>query len=420
MKVIADQVSGVQLRGVAQVEAQSVNIVSAPVDSGGVATPLLTGDVSVLDVSELRRASNFNVVVTESAVFPGQTIVNHTPEVASVLASGEVSHVADGTVVLDVISRASTQRVTRAIANPIVTAAHYEFVEFREGSLAKHCTDAVNALIAGKTANSTTKAAWSSNNYNGAAPAGVRNPSCFADPLDFSAISMVANGSYGQNVSLISPRHFIYARHMGPSTAGMAIAWKDKATGSYYTATILATDVVPVPEYAGSDIGIGYLSNPIPITPFKVMPANWRDYVPSAILYDSHGMKTRLAGVTKSHFLTYNGTGLDSFSVMDCYTAAPLFTFAGMECVVTDRSEDFGRYDWASYTGGGSSGSQFFLLVHGDPVLTMSYLFPGLGASYAHYATEIESTMNSMAVAQGDNTPYALAKADLSAFTKYI
>lgn len=418
--LVSDAVAGIPLRGLDPSEAMRVDVVSAPADSGGAATPLLTGDVSVLDVTDLRRASNFNLVVTDSPVFPGHAITNYTPEVASVSAAGEVSHVADGTAVFDVTSRAAKQRITRAIANPVITPAHYEFVSFRAGSLSKHCTDAVDALIAGKTPNATTKAAWSSNNYNGTAPAGVRNPDCFADSLDFSAISMVANGSYGQNVALISPRHFIFAWHMGPRVVGTALAWKDKSTGNYYTATILSVDYVQTPEWASSDIGIGYLSDPIPITPFRVMPANWRDYVPSALMYDSNGMKTRLAGVTKSHFLTYSGTGLDSFSVMDCYTADGLFLFEEMECVVTDRSEDAGRYDWASYTGSGSSGSQFFLVVNGEPILMMSYLFPGLGASYAHYATEIEALMNTLAVAQADNTPYALGKADLSGFTKYI
>lgn len=405
-----------------------------PVDDFHLATteePRATGasvaDVVDKDVTVSRstggvQVNEFRINVAESPIFPGKQFTSQTPAVCSVDADGKVTWIANGTAIVDVKTPAGTRRYSRTMTNT-GAAAFNRFKSYQAGTLGKHITDAMLALIAGKTAGDATKNLFTSNNYSTATPSATRNPAAFTAGLDLSPMSVVnswSNGAptYQHPALLISPRHIIGAAHY--QVYGPIVFMRPD--GTFQTVGVTSRKTVLAGGRA-ADTYVAYLDAPVTgVVPFKLLPANYKSYLPSA---QQATMPTyhRIPVLTKT---AHNAAGgpADQISITDlryiqtASSAVSEFAFVGSLAGIADAP----RLDteaWYSPIIGGDSGGPIFAPINGQLALLAAYYQAAGGFHYADFAADINAAMNSLASAAGDNTTYAVQTVDLSGFTSY-
>lgn len=364
-------------------------------------------DQSILTASYSGTSQTYQLSVSGDVV---PSFVNRTPAVVSVTASGLVTALASGLAQVDAVTSKGTRRWEQLVLASQATVSVPQFQGYVAGSLARHITDQMLALIAGKTASDATRNVYSHNlyginavNINGdnQAPDAVRNASNFAAAIDLSGMTV---GTYYAGIfpcALISPRHVIRADHV--SSQGRCV-WLG-TNGQFYTATVKSSQNI------GGDINIGYLDTPVPaaVKPFKVLPSNYTTYLPST-------------QVQRIPLLSKGWTAGDKLRVIEYWirTTNPFLSSAPSIALDTQSVPIAGSpfESWFSPIISGDSSSPQWAVINGEAVL-MGSLWNVTGCShYGDYVPQIEAAMNAIKDA-GDATVYALSHPDLSAFTSY-
>lgn len=259
------------------------------------------------------------------------------------------------------------------------------------GSLAKHISDGVSALIAGKT--SADMPLFTTQNH--ASSIYVRNTSCWVVSLDLTAVSPwnSLGGAFRAGVA-ISLRHVLLANHY-PVQVGTVLRF---ITASNVVVERTVTSIYSVPESPtySKDVQIAKLDSDLPgtITPVKFLPANAYDYLPT--------WKT-----WKIPLIATNQLERMQCMLCNAFTVSPVDFIGGW---VTTESPYATMYERVI---SGDSGSPAFFVINGEPVLICHWTYAGQGATHHLMLTEISAAMTSL------GGGYTAQTVDLSSFTSY-
>lgn len=348
-----------------------------------------------------------------------------TPAICTVTPQGYCARVADGAGVVSVhMEGLGTRNFSRDFVRKVVSTSSVDFGSFSAGTLGADMVANVAALVAGKTPSYATTKLYTRNNYYTNSPSpnyngdganqpnnAVRNPNSIGASLDFSGLSVGTDYAGVFPCSLVSARHVIMAEHVSRQNR---VAFLGTDSNYYYADVLGARSVTLTAGSASLDIVVGYLSAAMPaaVTPFKVLPSTFADYLPTSYKYNelpvlskgfSSGDKWRLHGglFASTFVLAANSVEIRDFQESPDARFAPWFT---------------------PIINGDSSGPCFFVITQGalaTPVLLTSYHYPLGGTHYGSTIPHIEAAMNALAASFGDVTTYSLSKATLSAFPTF-
>lgn len=275
--------------------------------------------------------------------------------------------------------------VATSSADPATTTSFDSWVE---GSLARHCSDAITGRLSGDL---NVYSVQDGTTF-------VRNPNCWAAGLNLTCASPW-NSTAGQQMAgtLISPRHVLFCRHLNffPSVG---------ATIKFVTANnqVISRTISNMGLYAGSgpltffpDIAIGLLDSDVPesITFAEVLPADWEDYMPSLSRLSSVQC-LRLNRVERATTARFGGVALNRF-----------------QCYVPPANE-LPFFEWIVV---GDSGNPVFLFINSRPVVlgTFTNGGAGVGTFISSQITQVNEIMTTL------GGGYQLTTTDLSGFPSY-
>ena len=362
------------------------------------------------------------------------TITNLTPSVCTIGA--------DQLVTTSVPSGAQTCRISVSNGRDEVckvgsvylsgAAQTNYFKTFIAGSLGKHITDKILALISGKTMSNAVCRMFSTNNYRTDTPSVVRSSANFGASLDMSGISAIngttAVGGYVHPGMLVSPRHIITCSHF-PTSPKLVFL---NSAGVIETANIVSYSHsigASLVQRGYTDITVGYLDRAITgCKLFKVLPSNWASYLPQSMtdsppMYaERNAIPNRIPVLMKT---VRNGLlgDLDAIHINEL-----MMVDGGDKEVLLTGGAPIGQYDvtighesWRNNVYGGDSGSPVFFPVNNDLVLLGTFFGPGYFYHIGDFGPQINAAMNALATTAGDPNAgtYALQTANLSSFTAY-
>ena len=386
----------------AQIRANGERVISSPFVEEDVVNHDRIEDVSQPGVF----AQDFDIDVT---IYPRPDDTDQQP-VASITDNGGVriselspyklETVADGiseVVTLTTQSRTLELQVegsTRNAGSPVET-----FKGFVAGTLAYHCEHSINSRIG----NATTDMLPIFTNYSSSHASGnyTRNPDCWAYDLR-QAMTCISpwnsNASNRKAGTALTKRHIANAAHY-EYPVGTTVRF---VTANNVTVTRTIIGKKRHPDYSSyfPDITIYLLDSDLPesITPCKVLPANYADYMPT-------GPK-QIAALCLDQEEKALVTDLKSFSSIKASFIYP------------DTAEEQVLYEGKIV---GDSGNPAFLIVDGELVCITLWTYGGAGAGT--FLTPQISTMNQMIVdldtAAGISTGYTLTEIDLTSYLNF-
>lgn len=208
-----------------------------------------------------------------------------------------------------------------------------------------HPSDYIDNRIAGLTANDSTKLIYSTQDH--ATPTYVRSSTCWGADLDLTCVSPWNSGNaHLWAGTAITPRHIVLANHAFVVN-GSTVRFITSA-GTVVTRTLSSSMQV-----GSTDIRIGLLDSDLPstITPAKLLPDNWSDWITAyrtAVCYTDQEEK----------LLVYDLSLLTSTTVT---LTAPI---------------DTQRLAFYELPISGDSGNPVFIIIRGETVLLGTFYTP--------------------------------------------
>lgn len=259
------------------------------------------------------------------------------------------------------------------------------FQSWAAGSLARHCTDQIESLIATKSDLNLYSDYQPFSNSNTFA----RNSACWANGIDLSCASPwnSANGALYAG-TLVSPRHVVFCEHEFFYPPNGTTMFFSSPSGTVITRTLANT--VPV---TGADIRVGVLNADVDsgVTFARVLPHPTTDCLPGLSFTSTVPVicldQRERASISAMAGLGYLFSNIPSSAYPDYYRELILY----------------------------DSGNPAFIVVNGSPVLLGVFTNggPGGGASIAYSATAVNAAMTTL------GGGYQLTPVDLSGFTSY-
>ena len=270
-------------------------------------------------------------------------------------------------------------KVESILINPAIVDT---FQSWSAGSLARHCTDQINSMIANKTQLNVFQNPYGPTSF-------IRNPLCWANSIDLSCTSPW-NSEAGALYSgtLVSPRHVIFCAHAEFYPKNGATITFVSSSGNIITRTISNSI-----RLGDADIRVALLNADVDnsITFAKVLPTNWQTYLP--------------------------GLSSQSYIPVMCLNQTERASISGLKSLNLSFDNIYPN-QYASYYGEiiiGDSGNPAFLVINGKPIL-LGVFFAG-GAGYGSNISYNASAVNSIMSTLGGG--YQLTYVDLSSFTSY-
>jgi hypothetical protein len=341
-----------------------------------------TNNVSNIDIYSL----NTNVVNTIGSYNGGIVVV-------SGVNTGSTSIVASGVNLINNFSIADV-KITR-IGGQSLTS----FSSYLNGTLGKHCSDAVDTRIAGKVV-STAKPIFTTQNHIDSIY--VRNIDCWAYDLDLTCISpWNTTGSYTRSGTLISPCHIVFATHFQINT-GAKIRF---VTNNNVVVERTMIDKIDI----ANDITLGILDSDVPgtISFAKILPSNWSNYLPNL-----HGNS---AHPTASIRCKVPLMCLDQEEKAIVYEMSQ----GGGDCYINFPTLN-SRLSFCEPIIEGDSGNPWFLIINNSLILVSTFHFTIGGPFHATYITEINNGMSTLWTRNGKSgSSYSITTVDLTGFTSF-
>jgi hypothetical protein len=286
-----------------------------------------------------------------------------------------------GTGPVDIFARTKwlSKKVTH-IARTEGPVVHDEFLYFVAGSLGAHVNGAVDAAIS----EGGTLPLFSMKNH--AASSYTRNSSCWMSEYNFTGVSpWNSTGANTRGGTLVSPRHAIWADHY--NIANGATLRFVAGNGSVTSRTV-ANSV----RVGASDIRVGVLDSDVPeaIAFYKVLPANWRDF-----LFTLSPARTGIIA-------------LDQEQKVLCRDLA-----GGSATSLFHQSATGARAAFTETLISGDSGQPNFMAINNELILLGCH--HGAGA-FPHIAGHFSEVNSAMTILGGG---YQLTEVDLSEFPNY-
>lgn len=325
-----------------------------------------------------------------------------------------------------------------------------EFLSYLPGTLGEHLRVNVQAFYEGKTPGASSQDMYSSVTYStdAALCAATVNPNFGQNSASkFACVSFLAStdGSapWKLPVVLISPRHVVFAHHISP--AGPVVF--RKADGAFVRTNITARSGVLT---GTMDLEVGYIDPPInDITPARVMPSDFFNYMPSAI----QDLRGPLADSTLSQdawplfdaILFHGNPGVQNSIETGCLHARPVgavrtpyFDVGFSDSALFPdlrwwKSQTPGLSAYTDVVYGGDSGGPAFALMGTWPVIEpvlLSVTFTGADDPVArpkaagadligNQAIAVNEAMASLSASKLDPNVYTIGVFSLAAYTRF-
>lgn len=360
-----------------------------------------TGGTTAPHVKNLLRSSSATYVTdffVDATVRGGNYFqpISLSSESTGVLSNPSTAGIATFQSVGQCTLRAESQDGEVAIAavtTSMVTPSVVDrFHSWATGSLARHCTDQVNSLVAGKTQLNL----YTDYQYYGTAQTNTfqRNSSCWANGIDMSCASPWNNAAGALYAgTLVSPRHVVFCHHANFFPPNGATMYFSSPSSVVISRTLTNTVKIPF-----TDIRIGVLNADVDsgVTFAKVLPTTFESYLPD------------LAG-------GYNGDPTKSTVPVMSLNQTERARIAGLyglgHFYSLRRTDDYPAYYVPTILY--DSGNPSFLVINGGPVLLGVFYDRGGGDHVAYHTTAINAAMTTL------GGGYQLTPVDLSGFTTY-
>lgn len=194
------------IKGFAESDDFQISLTPQTTSSNNSGTTSTQRDAATLVISGANVDSVFSVNFTESLTYPGTTITNLTPSVATFSGSATASWVANGTAEVQATNALLGTRIVEALVNR-ATSNTVKMTGYISGSLAADISSMFDNAISGVTASPTTCARFSNFSTN------TRNTSAwFHSIIDDTAVTRESDGF--TVMGLIGPHHILGAAHV--------------------------------------------------------------------------------------------------------------------------------------------------------------------------------------------------------------
>jgi hypothetical protein len=411
----------------------SASTTETTVTTGGTTTFNLVKDVTVATTTT-PSATVVNQITSNSPIIG---VTNLTPTICDASTFPNVNSLQNGLGKLNLTTtNGGVQIVIECSAGTSFSSAYLS--AYTAGSLAT----TINTLVLNAVGARTAPAASFMNVYSSGF---TRNTNLYTNSI--IDLSPWTDNGYGNGCALISPRHIVFITHSSP-TVGDTITFTRAIGGTISRQiTVVARNINGL---ANSDIGIGYLSEPISasdITPYSVLPANATATLKLPLSSESTGAYGALnqgiyGFIVKKRFPFGGGDNIRQMQLgVITNTSGSLSTpdyakGAGVSSqptnVISQTSDMRYLYSrWFTTMFDGDSGSPTFLptgltTATGTPLTLLLGVqsYPTIASAISSYIPQINQAMNDIKTG-GDGTVYALNEINVSqsawwnAFTTY-
>lgn len=300
-------------------------------------------------------------------------------------SSGVATFQSNGPCTLRATSADGEVALVSVTASTTSPATVDTFQSWVAGSLARHCTDQIDGLIASKSQLNlyTNYQFYGPNDF-------ARNANCWANGIDLSCASpWNSTGGATRAGTLVSPMHVVFCQHAGFYPANGATITFVSQSGAVVTKTMASS----VHVGGAADIRVGVLDSDVGggVTFAKVLPTTWANHLP----------------------------GINSLSTIPamCLNQTERASIAALRSLNMNFENAYPA-GYAAYYGEivlFDSGNPTFLVVAGQPVLLGVFRTGGAGGGsfISYYTTEVNAAMTSL------GGGYQLTPVDLSGFTNY-
>lgn len=336
-------------------------------------------------------------------------ILNLTPSVATVSTIGEITRHTSG--ILNVVVKNNFISIPLSINltnKNDGSSTPRSLISTVVGSLAEHCQGQIDSRIDNTMTKGVNGLVYSTQNHTTSTY--TRNSSLWCSDVNLTCISpWNSNEANKKAGTLVTPRHILGAAHYEVNVNNI-IRFVETG-GTVHTRTIVGKRTHPNYTPYSPDLTIYTLDSDLPpeITPCKVMPSDWADY-----LVNNPDTRPPALGLDQE----------EKALIMDFYGVG---TGANFQYPI-----DSDRLIFSEELVGGDSGNPAFFIIGGELVLITVWTFGGEGSGT--YVSRFLNDLNQMIVdsdAQygistiGNVTwpnaggHYQLKIADLSTFPNY-
>jgi len=381
--------------------------------SGGTASPQTIDDANLLVYSGATYYTGGKLQVSGLGSQSCCGVENLTPSIATVAADGEITRLNPGLLKLSVGNGQIKLPVELNMLNYQAVDQPNEFVSTVVGSMAEHCQQQIDGRINNTMNMAANGLIFTTQQHS--TPYYARNPNLWCADVDLTCISPW--NSYERNYragTLITPRHVLGAAHyeVAVGTTMRFIGNDNSIHDRVITGKKRAPNFVPV----WPDLTVYTLASDLPtaITPCKVMPTNYSNYLRNS--YFNRPPAMGLDQEEKALIIDYNNNQAD------------VLNQGGNFMIPVDPTRLIFHEDKI----GGDSGNPAFLIVSDELILITVWTYGGAGGGTP--VAQFIPTLNQMivdadtqaGVSSVDNVAwpnsgghYQLKQADFSDFPDY-
>lgn len=273
--------NGKVIRGRNASESYSVGYSTLNYTTGSLSSPTPTTilDMNAMQVSgAMYLVSDAIINVTALPIHTDSyTLTNLTPSIATLTDNKLVAAIGSGTASI-LLKETYAKKIINVPVSKVSTSGGYTTkTEYSSGTLASALTTSIDTLLSSKNPSTTSMNITSANDWQTVM---IRNNNLWATGVDMTAFC-ISTGTFEQasteggqkSATVISPRHVVSANHHKPARG-------------YWLASdgnIIYREILTWTQIGVSDIAIGYVNEDFPSTIkcIKILPANWKQYLPS-------------------------------------------------------------------------------------------------------------------------------------------
>lgn len=366
------------------------DIVVAPISS----TPTVRGDANynIIEPSEYYTGGR---IIVENSI-SGTELEDINPDIATTDKYGEITRHAEGNAVFRFSDGGVTKEITIDLNNKLDGKDLYEFVSVLPESLVAHLSGQIDDKIDDTMSMAVNGKLFSTQDHS--TPSYIRNVNFWNSNVDLTCISPWNSNSANRKAgTLITPRHIIGAAHYEYSV-GTIVRF---VTSDNIVVDRTVTGMKRHPDYRPytPDLTIYTLDSDVPptITPCKLFPTNYTDYI-----YHDNQQDTRPASMG----LDQEEKGL----IIDLVSNRGFQTPLDADRLIFDEDKI-----------SGDSGNPAFVILNGDLVLVTVWTMGGAGGGtgISDNILDLNQMIIDSDAQAGVSTGYTVTEADFSAFPTY-
>ena len=346
------------------------------------------GYVSDFIIKVINRTPNYSNII-----FSSDNPAILSQPVASNIDTQIATYQSSGNCILRGTSNNGEVSLTTVTASSSLSATVDVFLGWIANSLALHCEQQVDSRLSGNMTVYSSQDSINGNTF-------IRNNNCWVNDIDLTCVSpWNSTGRTTMGGTLISRKHVLFCEHLNfrPEIgATIKFVTSDNVVVSR-TITNRLTHPSYVPYYP--DICIGVLDFDVPesISFAKILPANWRSYLPS--LSTSSTIPTlRLNQQEKASVADWLGVRYPELGRFQLQYPSSILRQAYYENIIV-----------------GDSGNPVFIIINGYLVVLGTFTSGGAGGGTS--ISEHIEAINTMMTTLGGG--YQLTEISLSGFNSY-